>query len=86
VEDRLGEISHAVLVLAGRHDRSCPVEASELMAKEIPGVKLVVFEQSGHMTFVEEQDRYLEAVRDFLDRHTVEEDPGSSTPTDVVSG
>jgi len=83
LENRLGEIEHAVLVLAGRHDRTCPVEASELMAKEIPRAELVVFEHSGHMTFVEEQDRYVEAVRDFLDRHTAEEDPGASTPTDT---
>jgi len=86
LEDRLAEIAHPVLVLAGRHDRTCPVEASELIAREIPRAELVVFEHSGHMTFVEEQDRYLEAVRDFLDRHTVEEDPGSSRPTDVASG
>ena len=68
VEDRLGEVTHPVLVLAGRHDRACPVEAAETTADGIPGAELVVFDRSGHMTFVEEQDRYLEVVRDFLDR------------------
>jgi pimeloyl-ACP methyl ester carboxylesterase len=28
----------------------------------------VIFEHSGHMAFVEENDAYLAAVRDFLER------------------
>jgi len=68
VEDALGGVEHPVLVLAGRHDRTCPPEAAEAIAEGVPGAELVVFERSGHMTFVEEQDRYLEVVRDFLDR------------------
>jgi pimeloyl-ACP methyl ester carboxylesterase len=57
-------------VLAGRHDRVCSVKAAEAIAAGIPGAELVVFEQSAHMTFVEEPERYLAAVRSFLDRHT----------------
>jgi proline iminopeptidase len=59
-----------VLVLAGRHDRACAVGASEDMARRLPDAELVVFENSGHMTFAEEQHRYLVAVRQFLDRIT----------------
>jgi proline iminopeptidase len=66
VEDRLAEIRQPVLVLAGRHDRTCVVEASEAMAKGIPGAELIVFEESGHMTFVEETAKYLDAVDGFL--------------------
>jgi proline iminopeptidase len=68
VEARLGEIAHPVLVLAGRHDRACSVEAAEAMARAIPDAELVVFERSAHMTFVEEPDAYLDAVDDFLKR------------------
>ena len=68
LEDRLGEIPQPVLVLAGRHDRACSVEAAEAMAKGIPNAELVVFEHSGHMTFVEEPDAYLDAVEGFLNR------------------
>lgn len=68
VEHRLGDVTHPVLVLAGRHDRACPVEAAHATADGVPGAELVIFEHSGHMTFVEEQGRYLEVVRDFLDR------------------
>jgi len=70
LDDRLGEARHPVLVLAGRHDRTCLVAASEEMAGGLPDAELVVFEESGHMTFAEEQDRYLAAVRRFLSRIT----------------
>lgn len=84
LEDRLGEIGHPVLVLAGRHDRTCQPEAAELMAAGIPGAELRIFEESGHMTFVEETDAYLETVRDFLERHLAEDEPGESASTDVA--
>jgi len=68
VEDRLAEITRPVLVLAGRHDRTCVPEGAEIMARGIARSELVIFEQSAHMMFVEEQQAYLEAVRDFLSR------------------
>src|SRR6266513_1916175 len=36
VEDRLGDVAHPVLVLAGRHDRTCSVPAAEAMAAGLP--------------------------------------------------
>src|SRR5919197_250712 len=68
VEDRLGEVTHPVLVLAGRHDRTCSVAAAQAMVAGLPDAELVVFEHSGHMTYVEENEAYLAAVRDFLSR------------------
>jgi proline-specific peptidase len=68
VEHRLGKVTQPVLVLAGRHDRTCVVEAAEAMARGVPNAQLVVFEHSGHMPFVEEQEHYIEVVRSFLDR------------------
>lgn len=70
VEERLDEVTHPVLVLAGRHDRTCAVGASEAMARLLPNAQLVVFENSAHMTFAEEPDHYLLSVRKFLDRIT----------------
>jgi proline iminopeptidase len=70
VEHRLSAVTHPVLVLAGRHDRTCAVAASEDMAPRLPDSQLVVLENSAHMMFAEEQDRFLAAVRQFLDRIT----------------
>ena len=68
VEDRLGDVASPVLVLTGRHDRTCTVEASEAIALGVPDAELRVFEQSGHMTFVEEPELYVAIVRSFLER------------------
>jgi proline iminopeptidase len=68
VEDRLGEVRRPVLVLAGRHDRTCALEGARAIAEGIPGSTLVVFERSAHMAYVEEQERYVDAVRSFLAR------------------
>jgi proline iminopeptidase len=68
VEDRLKDVTQPVLVCTGRLDRVCTVEAAEAIAKGLPHSELVIFERSGHMTFVEENERYLEVVRGFLNR------------------
>ena len=69
VEDRLKNATQPVLVCTGRMDRVCTVEAAEATANGLPHAELVIFEESGHMTFVEETERYLQVVRDFLSRH-----------------
>ncbi|MCA1726936.1 MAG: alpha/beta fold hydrolase [Actinobacteria bacterium] len=66
VEDRLPHVLQPLLVLAGRHDRACTVEAAEAITAGPPHAELVVFEHGAHMTFVEENRAYLDAVRRFL--------------------
>jgi proline iminopeptidase len=68
VEDRLAGVPHPVLVMAGRHDRTCVVDASIAMVEHLPNAELTIFERSGHMPFVEEPDAYAAAVRSFLAR------------------
>jgi proline iminopeptidase len=58
-EAGLGSINQPVLVLAGRHDRTCSVEAAETIARGVPKSELVIFERSGHLPFVEEQELYI---------------------------
>lgn len=69
LEDRLQDVAAPTLVLAGRYDRTCVVQAAEVMAQGIAESELVVFEHSGHMMFVEEQDLFVAVVRSFLQRH-----------------
>lgn len=59
VEDRLGEVPQPVLVMTGRHDRACTADAAEAIARGLPDSELVIFETSGHMTFVEENARFV---------------------------
>lgn len=69
VEARLAAVTQPVLVLAGRHDRVCPVAAAETIAAGIPHAQFACFEQSAHMTFAEENPQYIALVRAFLDQH-----------------
>jgi proline iminopeptidase len=69
VEDQLQNVTQPVLVCTGKLDRVCTVAAAEAMAKGLPHSDLVIFEHSGHMTFVEENEKYLKVVREFLNRH-----------------
>jgi pimeloyl-ACP methyl ester carboxylesterase len=39
-----------------------------MLAYGIPQAELVIFENSSHMAFIEERDRYLGVVDDFLTR------------------
>lgn len=67
ITDRLGEIDIPTLVTSGRHDECTPMQA-EIVHKGIPGSEWVVFEDSSHMQFAEEPQRYLEVLDDFLTR------------------
>lgn len=66
---RLPEIKVPVLVTVGRHDWITPLEASQELHRLLPNSQLVIFENSGHSPHVEEQERYLQEVRNFLQRH-----------------
>ena len=64
---RLPEIRVPTLITAGAHDEFTPAQA-QVVHEGIAGSELVTFEDSSHMQYVEETDRYLELVSAFLDR------------------
>lgn len=68
VTPRLGEITVPALVLCGRYDEATPRQA-ETLAHGLGGEsELFVFENSAHLTPIEETDLYLATVRAFLAR------------------
>jgi len=69
ITEVLRDVQTPTLVTVGRHDWITPLEASEELAEVLPNGELVVFEHSGHSPQLEETDRYLGVVRDFLTRH-----------------
>ncbi len=62
---RLKEVSVPVLFTAGQYDEATP-ETTRFYQSQIPGSSMVVFENSSHMAMLEETDRYIQVVRDFL--------------------
>ena len=67
VIERLGEIRVPTLVTSGRHDECTPALV-EPLHEGIAGSEWVLFEDSAHMAYLEEPERYLEVVDAFLDR------------------
>lgn len=63
--DRLGALRVPTLILVGDHDQCDPSLSRDMQAR-IPGARLVVLPESGHMTFVDQPALFLQAVGDFL--------------------
>jgi proline iminopeptidase len=62
---RLRELRLPVLYTAGRFDEATP-EATRWYHELTPGSSFVVFENSSHLAMVEEPDRFIEVIRQFL--------------------
>ena len=60
-------IQAPTLVLHGAHD-AIPLASSKLIATSLPRAELVVLAESAHVPYVEGQDAFFAAVRDFLQR------------------
>jgi L-proline amide hydrolase len=68
VKDRLHEIRVPTLMVSGRHDEATPA-LQQVLLDGIAGSEWVCFEESSHMPHVEERERYMQVVGDFLARH-----------------
>jgi len=66
ISGRLHEIKCPTLIVVGRHDWITPVSASEEIAAGIPNSRLVIFENSGHSPQIEESEKFIALVREFL--------------------
>src|ERR671930_1225775 len=63
---RLRDVRRPTLVVVGEHDRTTTPRAAGVLHEGIEGSELVVVPSAGHMSFVEAQALYLDAVRRFL--------------------
>ncbi len=65
VVGRLNEILIPTLVTSGRYDEATPAIA-ETVHQGIKGSQWVIFEQSAHMAHIEEPERYIQVLDEFL--------------------
>ena len=65
ISARLPEIKVPTLVTVGRYDEVTP-KVAETIHKGIAGSKLVIFENSAHLTMWDEKESYLKTVKDFV--------------------
>lgn len=66
----LGRVEKPTLLVVGEKDRTTTTRAARVLHDGIAGSELVVVPGVGHMSLVEAQDEYLEAVRGFLRRYS----------------
>jgi pimeloyl-ACP methyl ester carboxylesterase len=67
---QLGNVDTPTLVIVGEHDRTTTRRAAGVLHDGIEGSELVVLPEAGHLSFVEQNEPYLEAVGGFLGRVT----------------
>ncbi|MHB8380477.1 MAG: proline iminopeptidase-family hydrolase [Acidimicrobiales bacterium] len=68
VVERVQHIVAPTLLLSGRFDEATPATVQPFF-DAIPDVRWEIFEASSHMPFIEERERYVSVVEDFLAQH-----------------
>ena len=70
--DRLSQIQVPVLVITGDDDQIVPTENSIQLAEDIPGAKLAIIDDCGHLPHEECPAAFMNAVDSFLDNEIEE--------------
>ena len=68
VKDRLHEIRVPTLLVSGRYDEATPA-LQQVLLDGIADSEWLCFEESSHMPHVEERERYMRVVGDWLAQH-----------------
>lgn len=66
-EDFLSDLADVpTLVVWGKRDMVIPADHAERARKQIPGVRIEIFEAAGHFPHLEEPDRFAAVLNDFI--------------------
>ena len=66
-EDDIRALQHETLILHGRDDRVVPLETSLKLNQLIEPSQLHIFGKCGHWVQIEQNERFVRMVTDFLD-------------------
>lgn len=66
ITEDIKSIEVPVLITVGIHDWITPVECSDLLSKNIRNNTYIKFENSGHSPHLEENDKFIQHVKEFL--------------------
>jgi len=66
VKDHIGQIKAPTLILWGAQDHLLPVEAAQAFNAAIPGSKLIVYPDNGHVLQEDDPDQSAAAAKSFL--------------------
>jgi proline iminopeptidase len=68
----LGKFRFPTLVVTGRYDFNVAPSVAWAIHRAIPGSEFAVFERSGHLPFIEEEDAFVARLTEFLARPRAE--------------
>ncbi|HEY8559396.1 MAG TPA: alpha/beta fold hydrolase [Pyrinomonadaceae bacterium] len=66
--ERARALKIPTLLMVGLYDRNVGVDAVRDLSSAVSDSKLVIFERSGHFPDIEETDKYVRVVREFISR------------------
>lgn len=66
--DAVPQLDVPTVIVAGLHDRFCPVDQARHLATTMPRAQLVEFEHSGHFPWLEEPNAFFTRVPEALRR------------------
>ncbi|ETI23232.1 hypothetical protein G647_05030 [Cladophialophora carrionii CBS 160.54] len=66
MEKDLGKIKAKTLVITGRQDTCCGPEVSETVARGVKGSTLLLFDECGHLPWLEAREEYFDVLVKFL--------------------
>ena len=69
-QDNLKLVNVPSLILCGKEDRLCPLDRHVLLAQLIPGARLEVIDEAGHLPTLEQPEATTTALRIWLDGAT----------------
>ncbi len=67
IHPRYADIDMPVLILWGRHDRWIPLQRGEQLHAMIPGSRLGIIEDAGHLVIEEQPDALIREIRTFIE-------------------
>jgi pimeloyl-ACP methyl ester carboxylesterase len=62
----LGKITVPITLAIGDHDEAVKLDHTEMMAKEIPGAKLVILKDASHFAMLQDPEGYDAMIRDAM--------------------
>ena len=68
--DRLPEIACPTLILAGGRDPICSLTSTRWMEDGFPNAESVIFEESSHFFLIEQPERFMGVMGEWLGKHT----------------
>jgi pimeloyl-ACP methyl ester carboxylesterase len=65
----LSRIPHETLLVWGDHDRETPLHCGEVMQREMPNARLIVFPGAGHFPYLDQPARFHQLALQFFQRN-----------------